>query len=152
METSRAFFAAERGDEVKAVGTSLTRSDALGHVTGQTQFYADRSFPGMLHLKMVRSPHHHARIRSLDTSEAEKVPGVVRVLTHKDVPANVYTILRLIQVEPDDEPVLAEDKVSCKGEQVVAVLAETEPPRARRSPRSRSTTRCCRRSSTSRRR
>jgi len=126
MEHVRAFFAAERGDDGKAVGTSLARSDALGHVTGQTQFYADRQFPGMLHLKMVRSPHDHARIRSIDTSEAEKLPGVVRVITHKDVPANVYTILRLIQVEPNDEPVLAEDKVRFKGEQIVAILAESE--------------------------
>ena len=80
----------------------------------------------MLHLRMVRSPHDHARILSVDTSEAEKMPGVVRVITHKDVPANIYTILRLIQVEPNDEPVLAEDKVRFKGEQVVAILAETE--------------------------
>ena len=63
---------------------------------------------------------------SVDTSAAETMPGVVRVLTHKDVPANIYTILRLIQVEPNDEPVLAEDKVRFKGEQVVAILAETE--------------------------
>lgn len=126
MEHVRAFFAAERGEDGKAVGTSLARSDALGHVTGQTQFYADRQFPGMLHLRMVRSPHDHARILSVDTSEAEKLPGVVRVLTHRDVPANIYTILRLIQVEPNDEPVLAVDKVRFKGEQVVAVLAETE--------------------------
>ena len=126
MEHVRAFFAGERTDDGKAVGTSLTRSDALGHVTGQTQFYADRSFPGTLHLRMVRSPHDHARILSVDTSAAEKMPGVVRILTHKDVPANIYTILRLIQVEPNDEPVLAEDKVRFKGEQVVAVLAETE--------------------------
>jgi CO/xanthine dehydrogenase Mo-binding subunit len=62
----------------------------------------------------------------VDTSAAEAMPGVIRVLTHKDVPANIYTILRLIQVEPNDEPVLAEDKVRFKGEQVVAILAETE--------------------------
>ena len=53
------------------------------------------------------------------------MPGVVRVLTHKDVPKNVYTILCLIQVEPDDEPCLAVDKVRYKGEQVVAVIAES---------------------------
>lgn len=126
MERARAFFAAERGESGKAVGTSLTRSDALGHVTGQTQFYADRRFPGMLHLAMARSPHHHARILSVDTGAAERMPGVVRVITHRDVPANIYTILRLIQVEPNDEPVLAEGKVRFKGEQVVAILAETE--------------------------
>ncbi len=126
MEHAREFFAAERGEDGKAVGTSLARSDGLGHVTGQTQFYADRQFPGMLHIRMVRSPHDHARILSVDTSEAERVPGVVLVITHKDVPANIYTILRLIQVEPNDEPVLAEGKVRFKGEQIVAVLAETE--------------------------
>ncbi len=53
------------------------------------------------------------------------MPGVVRILTHKDVPKNVYTILCLIQVEPDDEPVLAVDKVRFKGEPIVAVVAES---------------------------
>ena len=55
-------------------------------MTGRTQYYADRNFPGLLHLKMVRSPHHHARIKSIDRREALKVPGVVRILTAKDVP------------------------------------------------------------------
>jgi CO/xanthine dehydrogenase Mo-binding subunit len=125
MEHVKHFFAAERTEDHKAVGVSGQRTDIQGHVTGRTQYYADRTFPGMLHLKMVRSPHHHAKILSVDTSEAEKVPGVVRVLTHKDVPKNVYTILCLIQIEPDDEPVLAVDKVRFKGEQVVAVVAES---------------------------
>jgi CO/xanthine dehydrogenase Mo-binding subunit len=125
MEHVKQFFANERPENLKAVGVSGQRSDIHGHVTGQTKYYADRSFPGMLHLKMVRSPHHHARILSVDTSEAETVPGVVRILTHKDVPKNVYTILCLIQVEPDDEPCLAVDKVRYKGEQVVAVIADS---------------------------
>ena len=51
------------------------RTDILGHVTGRTQFYADRTFPGMLHLKMVRSPHHHARILSVDTSRGGEGAG-----------------------------------------------------------------------------
>jgi len=80
----------------------------------------------MLYLKMVRSPHDHARIRSVDLSEAEKHPGVHRILTHKDIPHNLYTILILIQVGPEDEHVLAEDKVRWKGEAVVAVLADSE--------------------------
>ena len=125
MEHVKEFFA-ERAEGHQAVGVSGKRTDIDGHVTGRTQYYADRTFPGMLHLKMVRSPHHHAKILSVDTSEAEKVPGVVRVLTHKDVPKNVYTILCLIQVEPDDEPCLAVDKVRFKGEQIVAVIAESE--------------------------
>ncbi len=126
MEHIRKFFANERKDDLHAVGVSEQRTDITGHVTGRTQFYADRNYPGMLHLKMVRSPHHHARIRSVDTSAADKMPGVIRVLTHKDVPANIYTILKLIQVEPDDEPVLAEGKVRYKGEPVVAIVAESD--------------------------
>jgi CO/xanthine dehydrogenase Mo-binding subunit len=126
MELSKSYFADERKDDLKEIGQSRARADALGHVTGATKFFADRNFPGLLHLKMVRSPHHHARIRSIDTSEAARHPGVVRIVTAKDVPHNVYTILILIQVGPEDESVLAMDKVRWKGEAVVAVLAETE--------------------------
>lgn len=118
-------FADERGDPLLVVGTTVPRADARGHVTGRTQFYEDVSFPGMLHLKMVRSTRHHALIKGIDTAPAMAVPGVVRVLTHEDVPANWYTILRLIGVEPNDEPVLPEDRVLFMGEQVCAVLAET---------------------------
>ena len=126
MELAKSYFADERKDDLKQLGQGLQRSDVPGHVTGKTVYFADRNFPGMLYLKMVRSPHHHARIRKIDTSEAEKHPGVARVLTHKDVPHNVYTILILIQVGPEDEQVLAEDKVRWKGEAVVAVLADSE--------------------------
>ncbi len=125
MEHVKEFFAKERTEGHQAVGVSGKRSDIDGHVIGRTQYYADRSFPGMLHLAMVRSPHHHAKIISVDTAKAEKMPGVARVLTHKDVPKNVYTILCLIQVEPDDEPCLAVDKVRYKGEPVVTVIAES---------------------------
>ena len=126
MELRKNYFADERQDNLREVGQSHPRLDVPGHVTGKTQYFADRTFPGLLHLKMVRSPHHHARIRSIDTSEAENHPGVVRVLTAKDVPHNVYTILTLIQIGPEDEQVLAMDKVRWKGEAVVAVLAESE--------------------------
>jgi CO/xanthine dehydrogenase Mo-binding subunit len=125
MEHIKDFFANERPEGFNTIGVSTPRVDVKGHVTGRTQFYADRQINGLLHLKMVRSPHHHARIRNIDISEASKVPGVVRILTHQDVPKNIYTILCLIQVEPDDEPVLAFDKVRFKGEQIVAVVAET---------------------------
>jgi CO/xanthine dehydrogenase Mo-binding subunit len=126
MEYRKEYFAEQRPEGLHEVGVTRQRSDVLGHVTGKTQYYADRSFPGMLHLKMVRSPYHHARIKSIDVSKALKVPGVSRVLIAKDVPQNIYTILCLIQVEPNDEPVLAFDKVRYRGEQVAAVLAETE--------------------------
>ncbi|WP_159585638.1 molybdopterin cofactor-binding domain-containing protein [Chelativorans xinjiangense] len=125
MKLSKSYFADERTDDFVEIGQPRPRSDIRGHVTGRTAYFADRTFPGLLHLKMVRSPHHHARIRGIDTSEAEKHPGVARIITAKDVPQNLYTILILIQVGPEDEHVLAEDKVRWKGEAVVAVLAET---------------------------
>ena len=111
---------------LNVVGRSVDRSDGVGHVTGRTVYTADRTFPGMLHLKMVRSPLHHARIRGIDLSEAERVPGFVRALTAADVPHNKYTILSLIGVEPEEEFVLAEERVRFKGEAIVAILAETE--------------------------
>lgn len=126
MELRKNYFADERDDNLNEIGQPRPRSDAPGHVTGKTTYFADRTFPGLLHLKMVRSPHHHANIRSIDTSEAEKHPGVIRVLTAKDVPHNLYTILILIQVGPEDETVLADKKVSWKGEAVVAVVATSE--------------------------
>jgi CO/xanthine dehydrogenase Mo-binding subunit len=113
-------------NELNVVGRSVPRSDGVGHVTGMTRFTTDRTFPGMLHLKVVRSPVHHARVRGVDVSGAERVPGFVRALTHADVPHNVYTILGLIGVEPEEEFVLAEDRVRYKGEPIVAIIAETE--------------------------
>ena len=110
---------------MKVVGTPVQRLDALGHVTGRTQYFEDFQPAGLLHLRMHRSERHHARI-TVDTSAAEAVPGVMRVLTHSDVPNNWYTILKLIQVGYDDEPVLAEDKVLYLGEPIVAVVASTE--------------------------
>jgi CO/xanthine dehydrogenase Mo-binding subunit len=108
------------------VGKSVPRRDGMGHVTGKTVFVNDISFPDMLYLKMVRSPVPHANILSVDFSEAEKVPGFVRALTYKDVPKNIYTILTLIGVGPDEEYVLAENKVRYIGEPIAAIIAESE--------------------------
>jgi CO/xanthine dehydrogenase Mo-binding subunit len=110
------------------VGTSVARADGLGHVTGRTRYTTDRTFPGMLHLKVVRSPVHHARLRGIDLSEAERVPGFVRALVAADVPHNVYTILSLIGVEPEEEFLLTPvgERVRYKGEPVAAIVAETE--------------------------
>jgi CO/xanthine dehydrogenase Mo-binding subunit len=108
------------------VGRSEERRDGLGHVTGTTVYVDDVQIPRMCYLKMVRSPVAHARIRGIDFSEAERVPGYVTALTAKDVPKNIYTILCLIGVEPDEEPVLAEDRVRYVGEQLAAIVAETE--------------------------
>jgi CO/xanthine dehydrogenase Mo-binding subunit len=112
--------------ELNVVGHSVLRRDGMSHVTGKTQYVDDIRFPDMLHLKMVRSPLHHARIRGIDFSAAEQVPGFVRAFTYRDVPKNIYTILCLIGVGPDEEPVLAEQEVLFKGEPIAAIVAETE--------------------------
>ena len=125
----KTYFPDEHQEVLQNVGTSVPRTDAVGHVTGRTEFFEDlklRDPSDLLHLKMHRSSRHHALIKHVDTSEAAAVPGVVRVLTHEDVPNNWYTILCLIGVQPNDEPVLAEDRVLFRGEQICAVLAETE--------------------------
>ena len=120
------YFASEREAEFQVVGTAAPRADARSHVLGQTQYFEDISYPGLTHLKMHRSPRHHALLKRVDTAPALEVPGVLRVLTWRDVPNNWYTILRLIGVEPNDEPVLAEDRVRYRGEPICAVVAETE--------------------------
>ncbi len=125
MRIDTSYFAGERTGDHTVVGTAVPRLDALGHVTGRTQFFEDTPTTGLLHLKMHRSERHHALI-DVDISPALEVPGVVKVLTHSDVPSNWYTILKLIGVEPDDEPVLPEDRVLFKGEQIAAVVATSE--------------------------
>jgi CO/xanthine dehydrogenase Mo-binding subunit len=112
--------------DFNVVGKPVQRLDSLGHVTGRTVFMEDMNPAGMLYLKMHRSERHHALLKSVDVSEALKVKGVVKVLTHSDVPNNWYTVLKLINVGYDDEPVLAEDKVLWMGEQIVAVVATSE--------------------------
>jgi CO/xanthine dehydrogenase Mo-binding subunit len=119
-------FAKEREADFKVIGTTVQRSDALGHVTGRTEYFEDVNPTGLLHLKMRRSDRHHALLKRVDVAPALAVDGVVRVLTHEDVPANWYTILRLIGIEPNDEPVLPEDRVLYKGEPIVAVVATSE--------------------------
>lgn len=113
-------------ETLNVVGKSKLRRDGLGHVTGKTIYVNDMSFPDMLTLKMVRSPVPHANLKGIDFSEAEKVSGFVRALTYEDVPKNIYTILTLIGVGPDEELVLAEDKVRYIGEPIAAIVAETE--------------------------
>ena len=120
------FFADEQDRSLTVVGRPVQRLDAHDHLTGKTRYFEDNQFPGTLHVKMCRSQRHHALIRSVDTHLAMNVPGVVRVLTAKDVPNNWYTVLRLIGVGPDDEPVLAEDRVLYMGEPICAVVAESE--------------------------
>ncbi len=113
--------------DLKIVGKSVRLRDLDTHVRGQTTYYEDVRIPRMLHLKMYRSPHPHAKILKIDTTEAAKQPGVVCVLTHEDMPGKkTFTPLAAIGVAPEDEPILAFDKVRWKGEPIAAVVAESE--------------------------
>ena len=77
----------------KVVGTRPVRPDGIDKVTGRARFGADMSMPGMLVGWVLRSPHAHARIRSIDTSKAEALPGVKAVVTRKDFTAESDDVL-----------------------------------------------------------
>ena len=126
LEFRKDLFANERDDNLNEIGKPRQRQDMIGHVTGRTRFFDDHAFEGLLHLKVLRSPHHHARIRSIDVSAAERMPGINKVLRGKDVPVNKNTLLSLINFGRDDEPSLAVDNVRYKGEPVVAIVAGSE--------------------------
>ena len=108
---------------MKAVGARLPRYDGLAHVTGRSVYVDDVRIPGTLVAQALRSPHHHAAIRRLDTSKAERLPGVRAVVTHKDVPKNVYGHLEALGI-PADEPLLAMDDVRYRGQPIAVVAAE----------------------------
>ncbi|MFO0466862.1 MAG: xanthine dehydrogenase family protein molybdopterin-binding subunit, partial [bacterium] len=91
IDFRKEFFADERDDNLNEVGKPTRRQDITGHVTGRSPFYDDHLFEGLLHIRCVRSPHHAARVRRIDLSAAERMPGVVRILTGKDVPRNLNT-------------------------------------------------------------
>ena len=71
---------------MKVVGARLPRYDGVAHVTGRTQFVDDVRVAGMLWAKALRSPHHSALIRKLDTSKAERLPGVAFTLSSEVSP------------------------------------------------------------------
>lgn len=106
-------------EKYATVGKSIHRIDALEKVTGRAIYGDDMRFPDLLYGKVLRSPYAHARIKSIDTSEAEKVPGVKAVVTGKDAPFRGGEAIR-------DQPFLAVDKVRFAGEAVAAVAAEAE--------------------------
>ena len=126
IEFRKDLFADERDDTLKEIGKPTIRQDILGHVTGRSPYFDDHLFDGLLHMRCVRSPHHHARIRSIDTSAADRMPGVRRVIRPEDVPNNLNTLLSLINFGKDDEALLQGKKVAYIGEPVVAIIAETE--------------------------
>ena len=109
------------GDDLRVIGAARRRVDSRGKVTGQPIYADDISLPRMAHCKLLRSPHPHARIRSIDVSRASAHPGVYLVLTGKDMPIE-YGILPVSQ----DETALATDHVRHVGDPVAAVIAREE--------------------------
>ncbi|MHB0886320.1 MAG: xanthine dehydrogenase family protein molybdopterin-binding subunit [Bacillota bacterium] len=110
----------EARPETRSVGRSVPRVDALDKVLGRARYPADFSRPGMLHAKVVWAGEPHARITGLDTSTAAALPGVVAVLTSRDVPRNEFGLI------DSDQQVLADDIVRWTGEAVAVVIAQTE--------------------------
>jgi CO/xanthine dehydrogenase Mo-binding subunit len=107
--------------EARLVGQPVPRVDARAKVTGRAQYVADVKMEGMLHGKMLFSPHPHALIESIDVSQAEELPGVWAVLTSRDVPGKNQIGLIL-----PDQPLLAAERVRWVGDCVALVVAESE--------------------------
>src|SRR5882724_6044563 len=109
------------------VGTRPLRHDGVDKVTGHARYGADVHLPGLLHGKVLRSPHAHARIRSIDTSQAEGLPGVQAVATARDFPLTEDRVIDFAEVQGNTrlmaENILAHDKVLYKGHAVAAVAA-----------------------------
>jgi len=101
------------------IGNNVRRLDAPSKVSGRLRYAGDMVMPGMLHMQVLRSPHAHAAIKSIDVSEAEALPGVACVVTADDVPGEDG-----FGVFVHDQPIMAREKVRYVGEAVAAVAAD----------------------------
>jgi aerobic-type carbon monoxide dehydrogenase small subunit (CoxS/CutS family) len=109
-------------EDRRIIGGDATRADSIDKVTGRAKFVEDVRMPGVLHLKVVRSPHHHARLLGLDTERAQGLAGVVQVLTAADIPGE-----NGLGDYSRDEPILTPvgETVKMKGAPVALVVASS---------------------------
>jgi xanthine dehydrogenase molybdenum-binding subunit len=123
----------QRLQGLSVVGKSLPRIDGPDKAMGVAEFTADIRLPGMLLGKVLRSPYPHAKIVRIDTSKAEKLPGVEAVITHRDVPKTLFNrnVTAIILPPPlraserEDEYILS-DKARFVGDAIAAVAATSE--------------------------
>jgi CO/xanthine dehydrogenase Mo-binding subunit len=113
--------------DMSFVGASVARLDAAGKVTGETLYSGDYYFPDQVYMKVLFAYRPHAIVRSIDTSQAEAIAGVLAVFTSKDVPVNEFGLIM------PDQPVLCgpsgkpfTDRVRFIGDKIALVVAETE--------------------------
>ena len=113
----------------KWIGQRTIRPDGADKVTGRAAFAADTNMPGMIWGKVLRSPHPHARIKSIDTSKAEALPGVKAVVTARDIvdfPIDKSVMLGIQDMRWMCRNVMAREKALFPGHPVAAVAATTE--------------------------
>ena len=110
----------EKSQSFRIIGRSLPRIDAKDKATGRTRYVADMKVQGALFGRVLRSPYPHARVLSVDTSRAERLPGVRAVVTHEDSPGILYGSYNS---RIKDEYILAKDRVRFVGDEVAAVAA-----------------------------
>jgi xanthine dehydrogenase molybdenum-binding subunit len=113
----------------KVIGTRPVRHDGVDKVTGRAQYGADTQLTGLIYGAMLRSPHAHANIKSIDTSKAEALPGVRAVMTNADLPEQGDRVVELgegaVNMRHLNANVLAKEKVLYKGHAIAAVAADT---------------------------
>lgn len=115
------------------IGESIQRIEAVGKVTGETQYPGDINLPGQIYMKILFALRPHAIVKIIDISVAQAIPGVIAIFTAKDVPVNEYGLII------NDQPVLCgpgsakpyTDRVRFIGDQVAVIVAETDEIAAR---------------------
>lgn len=111
----------------KVIGTRPVRPDGVEKVTGKAQYGADINLPGLIYGRILRSPHAHARILSIDTSAAEKYPGVLATATYEDFPLAADRVEEIgesaVNLRELSDNILASSKALYRGHAIAAVAA-----------------------------